>query len=374
MTVYVANWLIKTFSTLLKHRMKHLNQSSIGRHTYHILTTSGSWLAIVAVVGVVSYLNVSGDQSPAHTQNTERAITGGARSQLASVNKASLAEYLKEQNQESIPQGPAVLQGQQMSSRSQEQSTPQVRKYTVKDGETLTSIAQDFHLSEDTLVAVNNLSSPEDIAPGDELDILPKDGVVKDISSDKDLQNIADTYEVDVEAIRDYNDLKDKKIAQTKEVIVPGADIPYSELPHKEAPQIRTASQSGYTEPAQVSANKGRNLDDYFALPAAGRVKPHYNYAGVDIINSPGTPIRASAPGKVITAGYHGGGYGNYIKIQHPNNTVTLYAHLQSFAVSNGDHVDRGQQIGSMGHTGFTIPHNADHLHYEVHGAQNPLK
>ena len=319
-------------------------------------------------------MNVQGETALSQVK-WKANITGGSQKQVASVDKARLKEYLQESSNQSENSKAPVLTGQSFSSDASQAKTPQVRTYTVKEGENLTDIAQKFSVSEDTLIVANDLSGPKDITSGDELHILPTNGVVKNLTSEEEIQKLAEKYDVKAETIRSYNNLDEEQIAKKTEVIIPEADIPYSELPHKEAPQVRTASQqTPYTQPAAVSANRGRNIDGYFALPAPGRIKPHYNYAGVDIINSPGTNIRASAPGKVIAAGFHGGGYGNYVKIQHPNNTVTLYSHMRSLTVKNGDHVNRGQTVGRMGSTGLTIPADASHLHYEVHGAQNPLK
>ena len=68
-----------------------------------------------------------------------------------------------------------------------------------------------------------------------------------------------------------------------------------------------------------------------------------------------------------------GGGYGNYIVITHGNGFSTLYAHLSAINVSVNQAVQRGQQIGAEGSTGFST---GPHLHFEIrlNGAyQNPL-
>lgn len=95
-------------------------------------------------------------------------------------------------------------------------------------------------------------------------------------------------------------------------------------------------------------------------------------HRGVDIAGTHGTPVYATADGRVTTSSYRGG-YGNLIIINHGYGFETYYAHLSRFAVSSGQWVKRGQVIGYMGRTGQVT---GTHLHYEVHiygVAVNPL-
>ncbi|MEM8778505.1 MAG: peptidoglycan DD-metalloendopeptidase family protein [Cyanobacteria bacterium P01_G01_bin.49] len=97
-------------------------------------------------------------------------------------------------------------------------------------------------------------------------------------------------------------------------------------------------------------------------------------HKGIDIAAPVGTPIVASAPGEVISAGWNSGGYGNLVKVRHPDGSVTLYAHNSRILVRNGQKVEQGQQISEMGSTGFST---GPHLHFEIHpgggSAQNPM-
>lgn len=100
----------------------------------------------------------------------------------------------------------------------------------------------------------------------------------------------------------------------------------------------------------------------------------HYNNA-VDIANNCGTPIYAAAAGLItesIAKGWNDG-YGQYIKIEHPNKTETLYSHLDQNIATAGKYVPQGELIGYMGNTGNTHGPTGCHLHFEVHGAGNPL-
>jgi len=56
--------------------------------------------------------------------------------------------------------------------------------------------------------------------------------------------------------------------------------------------------------------------------------------------------------------------------MQHPNGYVTLYAHLEKVFVSVGEYIEKGESLGLMGNTGRST---GCHLHFEVHGTENPF-
>lgn len=88
--------------------------------------------------------------------------------------------------------------------------------------------------------------------------------------------------------------------------------------------------------------------------------KPN-NHTGTDIAAPKNTPIKAAAGGVVIISTY-GSSYGNYVVVQHQNGVQTLYAHMNSRAVKEGDVVSQGQVIGYVGTTGSSTGY---HLHFE---------
>ncbi len=85
-------------------------------------------------------------------------------------------------------------------------------------------------------------------------------------------------------------------------------------------------------------------------------------HTGVDISAPVGTPVRATADGVVITAGFENG-YGREVVIDHGHGLKTIYGHMSGFNVIAGQSVIRGEIIGFVGHSGRTT---GNHLHYEV--------
>ncbi|HUW59676.1 MAG TPA: M23 family metallopeptidase [Candidatus Bathyarchaeia archaeon] len=93
--------------------------------------------------------------------------------------------------------------------------------------------------------------------------------------------------------------------------------------------------------------------------PFTLRVRHH---DGADISAPTGTPVVATADGKVSFAGYDGD-YGKIVRISHGNGMETCYGHLQSYSVTPGQAIKRGDVIGKCGRTGRTT---GAHIHYEV--------
>ncbi len=94
---------------------------------------------------------------------------------------------------------------------------------------------------------------------------------------------------------------------------------------------------------------------------------------GVDYGAPAGTPVRSVAEGVVETAG-HQNGYGNLVQLRHGAGKTTLYAHLTKIDVRQGQRVEQGQRIGTVGATGWAT---GPHLHFELRVGgqfQDPLK
>lgn len=85
-------------------------------------------------------------------------------------------------------------------------------------------------------------------------------------------------------------------------------------------------------------------------------------HQGLDIAVGTGTPVVATADGKVVLSGW-GGGYGNLVKIDHGNGLETLYGHNDKVAVTVGQEVKKGQIISYAGSTGNST---GPHVHYEI--------
>ncbi|WP_244817140.1 M23 family metallopeptidase [Caballeronia sp. Lep1P3] len=103
-----------------------------------------------------------------------------------------------------------------------------------------------------------------------------------------------------------------------------------------------------------------------FGSPYGNRVDPFTGHVsfhpGLDLVAPTGTPILASAGGRVVQAGERNG-YGNAVDIRHANGTVTRYGHASRLLVTEGQYVMPGDEIAEVGSTGRST---GPHLHFEV--------
>jgi murein DD-endopeptidase MepM/ murein hydrolase activator NlpD len=248
--------------------------------------------------------------------------------------------------------------------------------YVVKSGDSLSWIAKTFNVSVNTILWANDMKKGDTLTAGDVLLILPCSGLEYTVKTKDSLQSIAKTYKVDVNDIVQNNDITlDTKLAPGDVLIIPNAqksDEGGTPIPTKDL-GASIAKDKLYYEQHPV-----QNLAGYFIDPVPGyRLSQgiHDNNA-VDLAVSVGTQIHAAAAGRVILArnGYNGG-FGNVTIIDHPNGTQTLYAHQSKILTQAGAEVYQGQVIGLTGGrpgapgSGHST---GPHLHFEVHGAQNP--
>ncbi|MBP6858179.1 MAG: peptidoglycan DD-metalloendopeptidase family protein [Candidatus Pacebacteria bacterium] len=267
---------------------------------------------------------------------------------------------------------------------------PIITVYTVKEGDTISTIASSFSISTNTLLWANDLTRKSTIKVGQKLTILPVTGIQYTVAKGNTLGGIANKFDVSVEEIVSFNDLEDgKPLKVGAKLIIPNAELPEPaeveakpktvtkvvEVKKEIAPVKVVATTSVKTEKEEETETpvKTETTSSYFTHPIPGSVLTQgaHGYNGVDFGAPTGTKVLAAASGKVLIAkgsGYNGG-YGENIVIEHDNGTQTLYAHLSSVLVSEGDEVTKGQKIALSGNTGRST---GPHLHFEVRGGTNP--
>lgn len=247
----------------------------------------------------------------------------------------------------------------------------EITEYRVVEGDTISSIAQKFGVSIDTILWENNLKSVEAIKPKQILKILPVTGVRHQVRRGETVYSIAKNYSVDAQNIIDYpfNSFSNDEIfalTAGQELIVPEGIEPKETFTG-----VRNLAKTVAPIPGVVGEGN-------FMWPTAGMItqRSSWYHPAVDIANRSNPPVVAAATGSVVTAGWNGGGYGNYVVIDHGNGYRTLYGHLlnNSMVVKAGDKVSQGQKLGNMGSTGRST---GTHLHFEIissGGKVDPLK
>lgn len=238
--------------------------------------------------------------------------------------------------------------------------------HRVQEGDTLLHIAIRYDLDTDTLIWANDalLRNPDLLNIGQELIVLPTDGIYHTVVQGETVGHIAERYGVEAEDILSYpgNKLEAPYIIYPNDkLIVPGGT--------RENPPVHVVAYAG---PIPEDAKKGSGA---FVWPMSGQLSQRYwaGHKAIDIAGPKGTPIVAADSGFVIRAGWTDVGYGNMVEIDHGNGYRTLYAHLSAIDVAEGQSVAKGSTIGRCGATGYATGY---HLHFEViegDARRNPL-
>ena len=126
----------------------------------------------------------------------------------------------------------------------------------------------------------------------------------------------------------------------------------------RHTPLIIPLHKKDYT----ISSGFGQRIDPVYDIPQF--------HKGMDFAAGTGTPVYATADGRVSVAATGDTGYGNHVDIEHGYDYMTRYGHLSKILVKTGQNVKRGDLIGLVGSTGKST---GPHLHYEVRYKGEPL-
>jgi murein DD-endopeptidase MepM/ murein hydrolase activator NlpD len=284
--------------------------------------------------------------------------------------------------------------------------------YVVEPGDTLSGIAAHFGVTEGTILGANNLTLKSVIQPGDQLIIMSIDEIPYTVKQGDTLESIAKRFGGDATDIGDYNGVDDSTLVVGSQINIPGGEAsapvvsttvtstpPKTGSGTKKPKPVVTTTPSKPTastkilQGSQASGNiipMANNPDEpargvgpvgspdeiaYYTSPLTSFIQTQniHGWNAVDLAAPSGTPIMAAAAGEVIIAkeGGYNGGYGSYVVITHDNGSQTLYAHMSKVAATVGEEVAQGQVIGYVGETGDAT---GPHVHFEIrNGIRNPF-
>lgn len=273
------------------------------------------------------------------------------------------------------------------------------QSYTVKSGDTIESIAEDFELNPQEILIANSKYSSKDslLAIGEKITIAY---VIPELSFSYSVEEMEEVeYDYNKETVRDntlpssYNEITQPGVKGIS-LITSGYKVVNGELAsevniisdvtiREKVDQITTKGKKSYSWGWEIFEDTGSG----WTWPTVDRyvVTSEYGYRelgggkqhnGIDISGTPwGSNIYAANEGTVVYVfekcandGYYGsscgGGYGNQVVIDHGNNIFTIYAHIMNNVTVNvGDYVKKGQVIGFMADSGSST---GTHLHFGV--------
>jgi len=243
----------------------------------------------------------------------------------------------------------------------------EIYKYTVKSGDTLSSIAQKYGVKQDTIRWANNIPSGRDtLRVGQVLDIPPMNGVLYTVVAGDNLDRIIKKVQgANQFDLIELNNLvaPDYSVHAGQKLFIPDATY----RPPVVATRTTSSGGATYTSTSYraVSVAPGTFVNPMQQCGGYRFLRGYrYSHTGVDLGHSSGCWIVAAGAGTITKAGWCAGGMGYCVAIRHDNGYSTLYMHgAGKFAVQSGQRVSAGQPILTLGCTGNCY---GPHLHLSL--------
>ena len=236
--------------------------------------------------------------------------------------------------------------------------------YTVKQGDTLYSIALEFGLDYRELAAWNSID-PTRIRIGQQLRLAPAQGVVT--SPLRTAPGAVETQPLGGTARGAASGVRTEPLG----VRAPYSDQTYARMAGAKPEAAPIAPKPDPSAPAKPPTAAGAG-DIEWSWPVSGKVINAFNEGsnkGIGIAGKLGQPIVAAAPGRVIFSGTGIRGLGKLVVIKHNEQFLSVYAHNRELLVKEGQSVARGQKIAEMGNTDT----DQVKLHFEIRRLGKPV-
>ncbi|MCR4741657.1 MAG: M23 family metallopeptidase [Treponema sp.] len=240
------------------------------------------------------------------------------------------------------------------SETTQEESLITYETYRVKKGDMIGYIADEFGITQDTIISVNNIKQSRLIQVGQYLKIPSMTGIIYTIKKTGETPaTIAEKYEIDAEKCAKVNAMAvNTELTAGASIFVPDAELDWTTRQEINGDLFHRPIHARY----------------WLSSPYGWRDSPFNTgkrsfHGGIDMACSKGTPIYASLDGVVTATGYNAT-YGNYVIVAHHSGYKTLYAHMSAITCRKGNFVYTNTMIGRVGSTGMST---GPHLHFTVY-------
>lgn len=350
--------------------ISNLVKMGLGESLLKIGTNVFSVLAIVVVI-LLARTYYAQAQTNVDGQNQTQSPEG---SDVVNIESAPVADV-------AINDG--ISRSAQIHTNVPSRPRDEISTYVVQQGDTVFGIAEKFGLEPQTILWGNYsvlLDNPHGLQPGQELKILPVDGVYWEWLGGISFGSWAEFYgvtatdiieypanNIDADAIGDY---ENANIPVGTWLIIPGGKRDFQSWSAplgvtREDPASARVLGAGACDPVSGGAVGYGS----FVYPSNNHTlsgfdfSPETNHNGLDFSGNTGEAVYASDAGVIVYSGWNDYGYGNMIMIDHGNGFQTLYAHMSALNVGCGQSVGQGEVIGAIGNTGRS---SGSHLHFEI--------
>ena len=230
-----------------------------------------------------------------------------------------------------------------------------VQEVTIHEGDTLATMANYYDVSVEAIAYANGLSDARALRMGQKLVIPPAEGALYTVKDGDTVDSIATHFKVDPSVVLTYNrcTFEPEQCAPGQKIFVRGAELPALLEPDRPTRDVFAAAP----QVAQQARN-GR-----LSWPVAGVITQYFwwGHTGVDVAAPYGTGLGAGDDGVVTATGWVAVG-GLRVCVQHAGDLTVCYYHTSAVYVSVGQQVARGQIIAAIGLTGVTT---GPHVHWE---------
>jgi murein DD-endopeptidase MepM/ murein hydrolase activator NlpD len=285
---------------------------------------------------ITAFLGFSPIQGPTLTQ----AQVISEFTEPVEVSENDVEDTKAKQADESYLQDTEAQKLSILNSEEELEEIDKLTRYTLKEGETVESVAKKYSIDLQELRSLSGLNPDDDLKPGKYIYLPGKNGLVHTFQKGDTLAKLVSNYNITLDDVLFENKLKSADFfTEGEKIFLPGAYIP----PPQPVWYMPVASKL-------ITSDFGWRSYPRSHFHDALDLKANYE------------PVKAARTGTVIYSGWMGG-YGNVVILQHSQGLKTLYAHNSKLMVKRGDKVSGGKVISRSGCTGYCF---GAHLHFEV--------
>ena len=235
------------------------------------------------------------------------------------------------------------------------EGTRPVQEVTIHEGDTLATMANFYDVSVEAIAFANGLSDERALRMGQKLVIPPAEGALYTVKDGETVDSIASHFKVDPSVVLTYNrcTFEPEQCAPGQKIFVRCAELPALLEPDRPTRDVFAAAPQVAQQP-----RNGR-----LSWPVGGVITQYFwwGHTGVDVAAPYGTGLGAGDDGVVVATGWVAVG-GLRVCVQHAVDLTVCYYHTSAVYVSVGQQVARGQIVAAIGLTGVTT---GPHVHWE---------
>lgn len=356
---------------LIARWMNNLVQMGLGESLLRIGT---NLFSIVAIIVVIVLAQAYYRQSPRSLSVNGKQDSGPVATAEVEINSMPALD---------IPIISGIARGAQLHTNVPSRPRQEISMYTVQDGDTVFGIAEKFGIEPETILFGNYnilVDDPHSLKPGQELTILPVNGVYWEWLGGIPFGDWAKFYHVTAADIIEFpgnhidpntvGDFENANIKTGTWLIIPGGSREFTTWyapvgVTRENPSTARVMGQGACE----AVSGGAVGYGTYVYPTNKHYLSGFDYSektnhrGLDFAGSEGEGVYATDAGVIVYSGWNDYGYGNMVMVDHGNGFQSLYAHLSAIYRGCGQSVGQGEGIGAVGTTGRS---SGPHLHFEI--------